>query len=136
MRLTIEGNGKRRVYGGRRPASPERANAPVVRVLGVEAAFTRRSYLPEERMALRVLADTPSLLLTFLRIGHGPDPTLRGDEMVGLEMGQPVTLDWSGKRSAPRTSVNMPVLPETETSWMMSGTGSSWMDPWNDIFRE
>jgi hypothetical protein len=103
MRLTIEGNGKRRVYGGRRPVSPERANAPVVRVLGVEAAFTRRSYLPEERMALRVLADTPSLLLTFLRIGYGPDPTLRGDEMVGLEVGQPVTLDWSGKRSAPRT---------------------------------
>ena len=103
MRLTIEGNGKRRVYGGRRPTSPERANAPVVRVLGVEAAFTRRSYLPEERMALRVLADTPSLLLTFLRIGHGPDPTLRSDELVGLEMGQPVTLDWSGKRSAPRT---------------------------------
>ena len=25
------------------------------------------------------------------------------DELVGLEMGQPVTLDWSGKRSAPRT---------------------------------
>ncbi|HEY7344456.1 MAG TPA: N,N-dimethylformamidase beta subunit family domain-containing protein [Gaiella sp.] len=103
MRLTIEGNGKRRVYGGRRPVSPERANAPVVRVLGVEAAFTRRSYLPEERMALRVLADTPSLLLTFLRIGYGPDPTLRGDEMVGLEVGRPVSLDWSGKRSARRT---------------------------------
>jgi hypothetical protein len=103
MRLTIEGNGKRRVYGGRRPVSPERANAPVVRVLGVEAAFTRRSYLPEERMALRVLADTPSLLLTFLRVGYGPDPTLRGDEMVGLEVGQPVSLDWSGKRSARRT---------------------------------
>ena len=47
MRLTIEGNGGRRVYGGRRPASPERASAPVVRVLGIEAAFTRRSYLPD-----------------------------------------------------------------------------------------
>jgi hypothetical protein len=40
MRLTVEGKGGRRVYGGRRPASPERASAPVVHVLGIEAAFT------------------------------------------------------------------------------------------------
>ena len=103
MRLTVEGSGKRRVYGGRRPSSPERASAPVVRLLGVEAAFTRRSYLPKERMALRVLADAPSLSLTFLRVGHGPDPSLRGDEIVGLEMGEPVSLDWTGKRSTRRT---------------------------------
>jgi hypothetical protein len=103
MRLTVEGSGKRRVYGGRRPSSPERASAPVVRLLGVEAAFTRRSYLPKERMALRVLADAPSLSLTFLRVGHGPDPSLRGDEIVGLEMGEPVNLDWTGKRSTRRT---------------------------------
>ena len=105
MRLTIEGNGGRRVYGRRRPASPERASAPVVRVLGIEAAFTRRSYLPTERMALRVLADVPSFTLTFLRIGYGPDPSLRNDEMVGLEMGAPVAMDWSGKRSARQTVV-------------------------------
>src|SRR6266542_580326 len=36
-------------------------------------------------------------------------------------------------RSAPRTRVNIPVFPETETSWMMSGTGSSWIEPWNDM---
>jgi hypothetical protein len=72
-------------------------------VLGVEAAFARRSYLPEERMALRVLADTPWLTLTFLRIGHGPDPSGRGDELVGLEVGQQVRLDWAGKRSTRQT---------------------------------
>ncbi len=105
MRLTVEGNGGRRVYGRRRPATPERASAPVVRVLGIEAAFTRRSYLPTERMALRVLADVPSFTLTFLRIGYGPDPSLRNDEMVGLEMGSPVAMDWSGKRSARQTVV-------------------------------
>jgi hypothetical protein len=105
MRLTVEANGGRRVYGGRRPPTPARAYAPVVRVLGVEAAFTQRSYLPTERMALRVQADTPSLTLTFLRVGHGPDPSLRGDEMTGLPMGDPVTIDWTGKRSARRTIV-------------------------------
>ena len=105
MRLTIEENGKRRIYGGRRPVTPERASAPVVRVLGIEAAFTQRSYLPEERMALRVLADAPAFTLTFLRVGHGPDPSFRSDELVGLEMGDPVSIDWTGKSSSPRTIV-------------------------------
>ena len=103
MRLTVEGNGMRRVYGGRRPASPARASAPVVRVLGIEAGFTQRSYLAKERMALRVLADAPSLTLTFVRVGHGPDPSLRSDEIVGLQMGDPVQLDWTGKRSTRQT---------------------------------
>ena len=105
MRLTVEGHGGRRVYGRRRPTSPERATAPVVRVLGVEAAFTRRSYVAEERMALRVLADTPSFTLTFLRVGYGPDPSPRSDEMTGLPMGDPIAVDWNGKRSARQTIV-------------------------------
>ena len=103
MRITVEGKGGRRVYGGRRPASPQRASAPVVHVLGIEAAFTRRSYLPTERMAMQVLADVPSFTLTFLRVGHGPDPSLRNDELVGLEMGEPVRIDWTGKRSTRQT---------------------------------
>ena len=74
-----------------------------MRVLGIEAAFSRRSYLPTERMAMRVLADVPSFTLTFLRVGHGPDPSLRNDEMVGLEMGAPVRVDWTGKRSTRQT---------------------------------
>ena len=106
MRLTVDGGrGKRRVYGGHRPATPERAGAPVVRVLGVEAAFNRRSYLPTERMALRVMADTPSFALSFLRVGHGPDPNLRSDEMTGQLMEAPVRIDWTGKRSSSRTIV-------------------------------
>ena len=88
--------------GGARP-HPSAAAAPVVRVLGVEAAFARRSYLPEEPMALRVQADAPSFTLTFLRVGHGPDPNLRSDELTGLPMGDPVSVDWSGKRSLART---------------------------------
>ncbi len=82
MRLTVEGNGGRRVYGGRRPASPDRANAPVVRVLGVEASFTQRSYRSEERMALRVLADAPSFTLTLPpgRPRARPEPAERRDD--------------------------------------------------------
>ena len=105
MRLTVEGNGRRRVYGGRRPSTPERASAPVVRILGIEAAFSKRSYVAEEPMALGVLADTPSFTLTFLRVGHGPDPSPRADDMTGLPMGDPITVDWSGRRSTRRAIV-------------------------------
>ena len=103
MRFTLRGNGKRRTYGTSRPASPDRAIAPVVRVLGVEAAFARRSFAQFEQMPLRILADTPSLSLTFLRCGHEVEGTGRNDEMTGLTMGEPVSLDWTGKRSAPVT---------------------------------
>jgi hypothetical protein len=104
LRLTLENeSGKRRVYGGRRPAAVERGSAAVVRVLGVEAAFDRRSYAPGEPMQLTVLADTPSLTLTFLRCGFEAEPTLRNDELSGLPLAEPVPLDWAGKRSGPRT---------------------------------
>ncbi len=103
MRVTLSAGERRKVLGGTRPATPAAARAPVVRVLGVEAAFLRRSYLPQEAMELRILADAATLQLTFLRIGHGPDPTLRADELTGEEMAPSVTLDWVGKRSAPRT---------------------------------
>jgi hypothetical protein len=102
MRLTLFKDGGRRVYGARRPPTPERATAPVVHLLGVEAAFARRSYVPTEPMALRVRTDAASFTLTFLRVGHGPYASLRSDELTGLEMSAPVHVDWSGKRFGPR----------------------------------
>ena len=40
MRLTVEDeSGNRKTYGGSRPATASRSRTPVVRILGVEAAF-------------------------------------------------------------------------------------------------
>ena len=47
------------VLGGRRPASIARQQAAVVRVLGVEAAFLRRSYAPGRADGAPILADAP-----------------------------------------------------------------------------
>ena len=102
MRLTLSKDGRRRVYGEKRPHTPERATAPVVHLLGVEAAFTRRSYVPTEPMDLLVRTDAPSFVLSFLRLGHGPYLSLRSDDLTGESMGAPVSVDWSGKRSAAR----------------------------------
>jgi hypothetical protein len=105
MRLDVRGEeGLRRVYGGRRPSAVERVQAPVVRVLGLEAAFDRRSYLPGEPMRLTVFADVPRFTLTFLRCGFEPEGTLRNDELSGVPLGEPVAVDWTGKRSAPWTA--------------------------------
>lgn len=104
MRLTIEGPGGRKtVLGGRRPASVARQQAPVVRVLGIEAALLRRSYVPGEPMELRILADTPALTLTFIHCGAEKASTERNDELAGAPKGDAVPIDWTGKRSGPVT---------------------------------
>ena len=106
MRLTLKhADGSTTILGGRRPSSVARQQAPVVRVLGVEAAFLRRSYVPGEPMELQILADAPLLTLQFLRCGaEDPSQTsVRNDELIGASKGDPVPLDWTGKRSAPAT---------------------------------
>ncbi len=104
MRLTIDGAGGRQtVLGSRRPASAARQQAAVVRVLGVEAAFLRRSYAPGELMDLRILADAPALTLQFLHCGAEAQSSERNDELSGAPKGEPVPVDWTGKRSGPAT---------------------------------
>jgi hypothetical protein len=105
MRVTLARPGSITVLGRAKPYDLSRQKAPVVRVLGVEAAFLRRSYLPGEPMELRVMTDAAALSLQFLRIGW-EDPNLsseRNDEMVGAPKGDPVPMDWTGKRSSPTT---------------------------------
>ena len=50
--------------GRQAPAVDRQAAGTVVRVLGVEAVFLRRSYLPGEPMELRILADAGALTLS------------------------------------------------------------------------
>jgi hypothetical protein len=106
MRLTLaRPGGTVTVLGRARPTELARQKAAVVRVLGIEAGFLRRSYLPGEPMELQVMADAPSLTLQFLRVGW-EDPNLtsdRNDEMLGAPKGDPVPMDWTGKRSSPAT---------------------------------
>ena len=51
----------RRVYGSRGPN--RRQDAPVVRVQGIDAGFTKRSYAPGESAELRLATDARSLRL-------------------------------------------------------------------------
>jgi N,N-dimethylformamidase beta subunit-like, C-terminal len=103
MRLTVESaQGRRKVYGGRRPSRPELASAPVVRVLGVEASFDRRSYVAGETARLTIAADAASLSIQALACGTEDGYTDRADEMRGLPVGDPIVIDWRSSRLAPR----------------------------------
>jgi hypothetical protein len=108
MQLTVQDNHGQRTYGKYRPVKPTLAKAPVVRVLGVEAAFEKRSYSPLEPARLTITADAERLTLQFLACGTESEYTDRLDEMRGYPVGPPRAFDWRGKRSAPFTVVVQP----------------------------
>jgi hypothetical protein len=98
MRMTVEGDGKRVVYGERRPRAVDLVRAPVVRVLGIEAAFASRSYAPGQLARLRVSADTHRLSIQVFRAGAEGANTDRPDEMKGVAMAPPRRIRWDRLR--------------------------------------
>ncbi|HEX6490069.1 MAG TPA: N,N-dimethylformamidase beta subunit family domain-containing protein [Gaiellaceae bacterium] len=102
LRLTVTGRtGARRVYGLPRPVPNPRLVAPVVRIQGIEARFLQPSYAPGDTANVSVSTDARSLRFQVFALSAIPHPTAR-DLMTGGEaMTPPVSLDWTGHRSAP-----------------------------------
>ena len=99
MRITLVRAGRQRVYGLRRPTAASVTRAPVVRVLGVEASFTSRSYAPGETAALRVAVDARTVSVQLYRSGEELENTDRNDELKGIAVGEPIAYDWALHRS-------------------------------------
>ncbi len=95
-------SGKTRVYGSPDYRLAELNPAPVVRVQGVTAGFTAKSYAPGAQGTLRITTDAKSFTLQFFEAGPEQQPTT-GNEMEGLPVGGPRSYDWSAYRSAPGT---------------------------------
>jgi hypothetical protein len=103
LRLTVmDKRGRRRVYGPNRPYLWWLPRSPVVRLLGMEASFANRSYVPGQRAELRVTADTAAVTVEIFRCGLESEATYRNDEMKGVSITEPVTLDWRASRNGPR----------------------------------
>ena len=95
LRLTV-GN---RVYGAYGPAG--RQDAPVVRVQGIDAAFTRRSYAPGETAELRLATDARSLHLQVFAYQSPGRPSEQDVKTAGLAKTGPIPVDWRAHPNAP-----------------------------------
>jgi hypothetical protein len=87
------------VYGKYGPGG--RQNAPVVRIQGVDAAFTRRSYAPGESAELRLATDARSLRLQVFAYQSPGRPSEQDLRTSGLAKTGPIRIDWSGHRDRP-----------------------------------
>jgi hypothetical protein len=100
---------------------------PIVRVLGIDAGFTRPSYPPEARASLVVATDSSSLVLQMFHAGPETSPGsrhvpprggwvplyagYRSDELHGLPVGPERRITWSSRRRPATLRVDVPNAP-------------------------
>lgn len=87
--------GNRRTYGAGNAETGRRPTAPVIRVLGVDAGFTRESYVPGETATLRVESDALALSVQVFRAGPEDVPTYNDTLMNGVPVTDPANVGWS-----------------------------------------
>ena len=90
-------------YGSPDPHVERYPRAPVVRILGVDATFTKPSYLPGQVGALRIAADTATLEAQVFQAGPEHEVTYADYLLAGVPVTDPVTIDWRARRNAPST---------------------------------
>jgi hypothetical protein len=77
--------------------------APVVRVQGIDAGFSRPSYAPGQLAAIHVATDAPALTLRVFHSGPEQVVTYADNQMAGVEVDQtPVQIDWSRNQNRQR----------------------------------
>src|SRR4029079_5408873 len=67
----------------------------VVRLLGIDAAFSERSAAPGTEATLVVRTDASGLTVQMLRSGPETVPTYANKVINGVAVGAPVHIDWS-----------------------------------------
>jgi hypothetical protein len=101
----------RRTYGASNAETGRRPTTPVIRVLGVDAGFTRESYVPGENAELRVETDATALSLQVFRAGPEDVPTYNDTLMNGVPVTDPVDVGWSSPNRPGTISVPIGAWP-------------------------
>jgi len=110
LRITVEDAvGNRRTYGADNAREGRRLRSAVVRVLGVDAAFTGESYPASSTARLAVETDATSLTLQTFRAGTEDTPTHSDTLMNGVAVSNPVTIPWSARHR--KATLNFAVGP-------------------------
>jgi hypothetical protein len=89
----------KRIYGGSGPGG--RQDAPVVRVQGIDAGFTKRSYAPGETAELRLATDARLLRLQVFAYQSPGRPSEQDVKTSGLAKTGPIRVDWRAHRDEP-----------------------------------
>ncbi len=97
---TTDSAGNRRTYGADNPRAGRRLTSAVVRVLGVDAGFTRESYGPNSSARLVIETDATSLTLQTFRAGPEESRTHNDTVMVGAPVSNEVTIPWQARHRA------------------------------------
>jgi N,N-dimethylformamidase beta subunit-like protein len=90
-------------YGAPEPHVERYPAAPVVRVIGVDATFTKQSYLPGAQAALRISADVPKLQAQVFQSGPEHEVTYADYLLAGIPITDPVDIDWERRRDEANT---------------------------------
>ena len=98
LRLTVsDARGRHRVYGAYRPSPRTRVDAPVVRVQGLDVAFSQRSYAPGEAAAFALATDAKRLRLQVFAYSTAFRTGAQDFKTSGTAMTPPVVVDWTSR---------------------------------------
>ena len=95
LRLTVAARGRSHTYTN----APLHVHAPVVRIQGIDAGFTKRSYRPGESATLSIACDARALTLQVFAYSSRYPPTDRDLRTSGRAMTAPLRVDWSAHRT-------------------------------------
>ena len=104
--LLVDAAGQRRTYDVERTRSARSWGAPVIRVLGIDASFTRESSAAGTVGILEVSTDARALTLEFFRSGPEYAPVYRDGVLSGVAVTRPVAVGW---RAHPNRAVRIRV---------------------------
>jgi N,N-dimethylformamidase beta subunit-like protein len=98
---TVDAAGNRQLYGAETAYVARYPRAPVVRVRGIDAGFTRPSYAPGQQARLVISTDAPSLSMRVYQIGPDKVFTYADNQLAGVPVTEPEILDWSRRANGP-----------------------------------
>ena len=102
IRITVRDKaGNKRTYGSSNAINGRRVTAPVVRVLGLEAGFTRESYREGQVARLAVSTDAPWFRIQIARAGGEDAPTYDDTVMHGVPVTKGRWINWTKRRDRP-----------------------------------
>ena len=114
LRLTaVDPAGNRIVYGAPNAFVGRYPRAPVVRIQGIDAGFTRPSYAPGQLAIIHVATDEQRMAYQVFHAGPEKLITYADNQLAGLPIDTPPgSLDWSRWRNRPHPiSIRVPDVP-------------------------